>query len=80
MDVKERSEKLRQMVIQQSSSAEAASELLACIDAWEREPQMLERLRQLEEENAKLIEQMKKLRAVNARDYMSSRLREALRE
>lgn len=57
--------------------------LLACVEAWEREPQRLEELRTVQEENIRLKENIKKLRtAQQAKDTsnMSSRLRDALRE
>lgn len=55
--------------------------LIRCLEAFEQEPLYKEKLEQLELENERLKEQIKRLRkTVNSKDSMSSKLREALRE
>lgn len=81
---KTRGEALKQAVKEQFQASEAQStELIVCIEAWEQQPQLLEQIEQLQAEKTKLQEQLKKLRAAQSNKengYMSSRLREALRE
>jgi|GEM_PF-6684193 len=84
-EMRQQAELLREFVHEGCSKdkSDELQQLLACIEAWEQEPQRLEELRRLQEENAKLKENLKKLRAAQqTKDtaYMSSRLRDALRE
>ncbi|OXM87892.1 hypothetical protein [Paenibacillus rigui] len=81
---KTRGEALKQAVKEQFQASEAqSSEFIACIEAWEQQPHLLKQIEQLQADKTKLQEQLKKLRAAQSHkenSYMSSRLREALRE
>lgn len=84
-DRKQQGHSLRHSVQQlfEGEEPDAASYalLLRCIEAYEQEPDRLEQIQRLEEENVRLKEQIRKLRASFAKENgMSSKLREALRE
>lgn len=73
---------LQQLFAESEQDGVAYALLLRCIEAYEQEPERLERIQRLEADNVKLKEQNRKLRASSSakENGMFSKLREALRE